>query len=644
MKSKSIARKMALAFIVSVVLQSMVMWAVLAAGGVVRHSKANACEIFSEKVSSRSDNLENEMNAVWTNFGLYTNQIQKYFSSGEAEGKAGVDQILEEVAPVVLNAMNYTKTTGAFLVLDEVKPGTDEHAAVYIQNANPDRTDEKNASTYLLYGPWNVAERLNIVTDANWSYRMDLSAIPKDFYQKPFENRDLTDQEALLGYWSRPFKPTPNSEEVIAYSVPLSDKKGNPIGVFGVEISVNYLYKRLPASELKAPDSYGYIIATRDEPGAPLRASVIHGAVQKRVFKEGQELDLRPVNEDYAVYSVGGKAGGPEICASLHRMGMYYNNTPFSGEEWFLVGLLERSALFAYPQKIEAIIATSFCISLLLGVLLALTISRWFTKYSRLMELSEVPVGVFEINGHRDRVLMTMQVPQLLGLSRSQERKFAGDKAAFCEFLRMLGRQSSEEDGTVRLFAGGRDTWIRLSCKERDGTFIGVIEDVTGEHMAKRRLEQERDYDGLTGVKNRMAFERESEKYDENLDKEAPLCAVMCDLNGLKQANDRFGHNVGDEYIRFCADAICRAFPMGTVYRIGGDEFVVITERSGPEEVEMGVQTLREEMKRYDAKQAFRAGIAAGYAFYDAGLDRNLGDVLSRADQRMYVDKARWKG
>ena len=116
---------------------------------------------------------------------------------------------------------------------------------------------------------------------------------------------------------------------------------------------------------------------------------------------------------------------------------MYYNNTPFSGEEWFLVGLLEHSALFAYPQKIEAIIATSFCISLLLGVLLALMISRWFTKYSRLMELSEVPVGVFEINGHRDRVLMTMQVPRLLGLSRSQERKFAGDKAAFRDFLRM---------------------------------------------------------------------------------------------------------------------------------------------------------------------------------------------------------------
>lgn len=118
----------------------------------------------------------------------------------------------------------------------------------------------------------------------------------------------------------------------------------------------------------------------------------------------------------------------------------------------------------------------------------------------------------------------------------------------------------------------------------------------------------------------------------------------MCDLNGLKQANDRFGHNVGDGYIRFCANAICRAFPMGTVYRIGGDEFVAIIERSGPEEVGTCVRDLQEEMKRYDAKQAFRAGIAVGDAFYDAGLDRDLGDVLGRADKRMYADKARWKG
>ena len=50
MKSKSIAQKLALAFIVSAVLQSIVMWAVLVTGGVIRHSKENSYAIFAEKV------------------------------------------------------------------------------------------------------------------------------------------------------------------------------------------------------------------------------------------------------------------------------------------------------------------------------------------------------------------------------------------------------------------------------------------------------------------------------------------------------------------------------------------------------------------------------------------------------------------
>ncbi len=189
MKSKSIAQKLALAFIVSAVLQSIVMWAVLVTGGVIRHSKENSYAIFAEKVSGQADNLENQMTSVWTNFEHYTVQIRQYFTDeaikgGDAAGS--VDELLEGIAPVVLDSMYYTKTTGAFLILNEVEPGTNNHAALYFRNANPNRTDVRNASTYMLYGPWNVAQGLQLVTDANWGYRLDLDAIDSDFYEKPF--------------------------------------------------------------------------------------------------------------------------------------------------------------------------------------------------------------------------------------------------------------------------------------------------------------------------------------------------------------------------------------------------------------------------------------------------------------------------
>lgn len=642
MKSKSIAQKLALAFIFSAVLQSIVMWAVLVAGGVIRHSKENSYAIFAEKVSGQADNLENQMTSVWTNFEHYTTQIRQYFTDEAmkgGEGAGSVDELLEGIAPVVLDSMYYTKTTGAFLILNQVEPGTNDHAALYFRNANPNRTDEKNASTYMLYGPWNVAQRLHLVTDANWGYRLNLKAVPNDFYEKPFDNIGLTEDTKLLGYWSKPFKPAAGGDDVITYSVPLDDKKGNPIGVFGVEISVHHLYKTLPVSQGQGPDSYGYIIGTQDGEDSPIRVSVLNGALQKSVLKEGEPLELEAVNEENSIYRLKGTSGGAELYAGVADMGMYYNNTPFSGEKWYLIGLIDSAALLKSPQKISAILVISFLVSLVLGTVLALVISRWFTKYSRLMELSEVPVGVFEMSGHNNRVLMTMQVPRLLRLNREQERRFARDREAFCEYLRRLYDRAVNEDGAVLLADCDHEAWIRISQKERNGEMVGVIEDVTDEMRQKKLLEVERDYDGMTGVKNRMAFERETAAYNEALGGDNSLCLVMCDLNGLKQANDQFGHNVGDEYIRYAAAAICKAFPRGQVYRIGGDEFVVLLENRRPQDVRAAVSALKWEMKRFDRSQGFKAGIAAGFAFYDAATDRSLSDVLDRADKEMYADK-----
>ena len=111
MKSKSIAQKLALAGRVSAVLQSSGMWAVLVAGGVIRHSKENSYAIFAEKVSGQADNLENQMISVWTNFEHYTAQIRQYFTDEAIKGvetAGSVDELLEGIAPVVLDSMYYS--------------------------------------------------------------------------------------------------------------------------------------------------------------------------------------------------------------------------------------------------------------------------------------------------------------------------------------------------------------------------------------------------------------------------------------------------------------------------------------------------------------------------------------------------------
>ena len=66
-RSDSIAFKLALTFVVSVVIQSLLMTTLLSLGGVIGQSRENAYQIFSEKVKNRAVTIEGEMKNVWTN-------------------------------------------------------------------------------------------------------------------------------------------------------------------------------------------------------------------------------------------------------------------------------------------------------------------------------------------------------------------------------------------------------------------------------------------------------------------------------------------------------------------------------------------------------------------------------------------------
>ena len=286
-RSDSIAFKLALTFVVSVVIQSLLMTALLSLGGVIGQSRENAYQIFSEKVKNRAVTIEGEMKNVWTNFELYTDELSRYFAEAERDENGELlekEELLKAAAPTVLNALYYTKTTGAFLILDRGDDGNGSYPALYFRNANPNRVDERNSNTYLLAGPWDVAQETQVVTDAAWKYQLELTDANRAFYEKPFSSIGLAGDEKLLGYWCPPFRLYDGGEEVVTYSIPLVDQRGRTVGVFGVEISLNYLYKYLPPSDLMAVDSYGYVVGIHTGENGEIRPLVTHGALQKRIL------------------------------------------------------------------------------------------------------------------------------------------------------------------------------------------------------------------------------------------------------------------------------------------------------------------------------------------------------------------------
>lgn len=87
-------------------------------------------------------------------------------------------------------------------------------------------------------------------------------------------------------------------------------------------------------------------------------------------------------------------------------------------------------------------------------------------------------------------------------------------------------------------------------------------------------MEQIAYTDGLTGLLNREAY---NDEMDAQKDENFSGTVVMLDMNHLKKVNDRLGHAVGDEYIKKLAECIRTSFEHEKCFRLGGDEFLVLS-------------------------------------------------------------------
>ena len=150
--------------------------------------------------------------------------------------------------------------------------------------------------------------------------------------------------------------------------------------------------------------------------------------------------------------------------------------------------------------------------------------------------------------------------------------------------------------------------------------------------------------DSLTGTRNKTAYNELEKDLQASIDGDdkIPFGIVICDLNDLKLINDTQGHKAGDEYIKDACKLICRLFAHSPVFRIGGDEFVVVLKDEDYESRETLISSLRcqvENNLRIDQGPV----IASGMAEFDPGNDKSVEDIFMRADDLMYEDKAHLK-
>ena len=201
---------------------------------------------------------------------------------------------------------------------------------------------------------------------------------------------------------------------------------------------------------------------------------------------------------------------------------------------------------------------------------------------------------------------------------------------------------------THRIVTGGQPRFVQFRAamvEEKEGSRL-----VAGINDIDEQVRQEEEYrkllsqaqakaavDALTGVKNKHSYLEAEQKINRRIaaKSQPPFALSIMDLNDLKKINDTSGHQAGDEYLREACRIICKTFNHSPVFRVGGDEFVVISHGEDYERIE----ELTAMIDAHNEKAARNGGviIACGMSRFEG--DSSVAEVFGRADQMMYRNK-----
>ena len=157
-------------------------------------------------------------------------------------------------------------------------------------------------------------------------------------------------------------------------------------------------------------------------------------------------------------------------------------------------------------------------------------------------------------------------------------------------------------------------------------------------HFVEQEVQRLSRTDVLTGLYNRNAFTEHTDGYNVNKMPEN-FTVIYFDVNDLKGANDNLGHDAGDELIRAAANCIRDIFgKVGSCYRTGGDEFIVITEAI-EKEVSQLCQMFEEKTKEWTGRRVKKLRVSYGCACVNEFPEADFAGLQKVADERLYYNK-----
>lgn len=227
-------------------------------------------------------------------------------------------------------------------------------------------------------------------------------------------------------------------------------------------------------------------------------------------------------------------------------------------------------------------------------------------------------------------------------------RRNVGDYSAF---------KDAQIAEVIEANAGGRDEISALSMQiaamiiELDDHMKNLVK--TTNELADTRqkaaaMNELALKDALTGVRNKTAYDNEVRKLNWRIEDGFRDFAIgMVDLNYLKRINDTYGHEHGNAAIRNICHLICVTFKHSAVFRIGGDEFVLIISNEDFYHIDELINEFNASLDKLANDPSLEpweaVSAAIGVAIFDENIDNDVANVFKRADKIMFANKKEMK-
>lgn len=209
---------------------------------------------------------------------------------------------------------------------------------------------------------------------------------------------------------------------------------------------------------------------------------------------------------------------------------------------------------------------------------------------------------------------------------------------------RKIGRGVKEiVKGVAQIQKGNLETIIQVDSAPEFRTLSDGI------NRMVEQIVHERDYDSLTGLRNRRSFEQQVCAHLQSEDLKS-AAMVMMDLDNFKSVNDRYGHAFGDEYLKAAAEIMRNSFGETCIIgRRSGDEFYMFWQNCGNMgqvmlQMEKFYENLRKNPISLPTGEKKAIGISSGVTFSSQAVSADFDELLSKADAAMYRAKEDKKG